>query len=654
MLINVNKINGQAIPFWQTVKLRLYLPPNKDNFPAAGQRYQWQIKVSPVNGRVNQAGFDAERYAVSQGIHARARIIEQVLIDPTLSLRQRWFDKFLALTAELTSQRYLVALAFGERRGLTPDDWVGLQRSGLSHLMAISGLHVGLVFGLGWTLGKGLACRMANSRRGLCLPYLVSLMLAFGYVWLSGGAVSAVRALIMCLFGAWWLTKASRLTLPELWLATMATVCLVQPLAAFSSAFWLSFVAVGIVAVAVRFTQQMHWLARLGVIQLALTVWMLPLQLLYFQATSVWSPLNNLVAIPYFSVLIIPLLMFALVSLMLGAGTFSQGLLWLIDLLLAPILWLIEQPLPLVTVTFGGWWFGMVMLPLIYFRRCRIWALSLAVALWIFRTPPNPDSWQIDMLDVGQGLALSIREGHHALIYDTGPTWRRMSMVDQVLTPVLREQGIREADGVMISHADNDHAGGLEALLSTWQPDWVRTSGSDDGFLPCRRGEQWQWRGLEFTVLWPPMLVERPSNPHSCVVGVGRGETGILLTGDIDAVSEILMMRSNIFADWLNNYPQPYLLVPHHGSKTSSTNLLLTTVEPKAALVSASATNPWGLPASAILQRYADHNIPVWSTREHGQVSIQFDQYGARIVGQRTTTQAYWYRNLFVEARLSQ
>ncbi len=251
-------------------------------------------------------------------------------------------------------------------------------------------------------------------------------------------------------------------------------------------------------------------------------------------------------------------------------------------------------------------------------------------------------TWRIDVLDVGHGLAVLVEKEGRVLLYDTGKAWQNGSIAEQVITPVLHRRGYSSVDTMILSHADNDHAGGRKVIEQYFSPKHKLSSQSFLHYQPCIAAEKWKWQGLNMEVLWPPKPVVRAYNPHSCVISLEDPSTGfkMLFTGDIEAISEWILLREP------EKLRSDVMLVPHHGSKTSSNPKFINVVEPSLAIASTAKLNQWGMPAPEVVQAYTDSGVSWLDTGSDGQITILLDGNNWRFESKRRETIEPWYRQM--------
>lgn len=638
----VRSINGQKLSRFSSPKIRLSTPVALQ----PGDQGQFEVRVRPVFGRLNEVGFDREAYFMSQGWVAQASVKTNSRYQ--LNANANWRAIFYQQVAEQTQsspvQAFILALTFGERQGITEQQWLGLRNSGLIHLMAISGLHIGMAFGVGYFLGAALSRLWPTA---IWLPFIIGGSLAWVYAWLAGFTIPTQRALVMCWLNILLVLLHCHISAGQRVLLTLAAVLTLDPLASLSSSFWLSFFAVSVVMYqfAIIDNRLSLW-KKLLLGHVLLVVLMAPVTAYFFAGVSLYSALYNLLFIPWFSFVVVPLL-FITLAMQLVLSQWTPWLWMAVDKTLEPLVWSLRWAeyswLPVSQILqwlLLGIFLLILLRPLLTYRL--LLTLAMLVSASIITWQPK-QYWQLDMLDVGHGLAILIERNGRYVLYDTGSSWQEGSFARSLIIPLLMKRGAMDRlDGVVISHSDNDHAGGLRDIQEVLQPTWVRASFAQPGFYPCIQAESWSWQGLSFQVLWPPRLVKRADNPHSCVVRVMDDEYGhsILLTGDVTAVGEWLLSRD---AEPLQS---DILIVPHHGSQTSSTQAFIENVNPQLAIASLAKGHRWRLPHPEVFARYQALDIPWLDTGEVGQITIRYDQYDRQIITQRQCTFTPWYRQM--------
>jgi len=620
----------------------------------AGERWRLQMRLKPPHGFVNPGGFDYERWLFQQGIAATGHVTDAAaakLLDTGAGShwldrwRQHLRERLAGLLPAGPAAALVPALVLGDRGGLTAEQWDVLARTGTSHLVAISGLHVGLVAGVvflvvrrGWVLLPGLARRLAAPRAAAA----AALLAATGYAGLAGFAISTQRALAMLavLLVA---TMAGRTLRPlsGLGLALLA-VLLLDPSSVLSYGFWLSFGAVAMLlyALGLRLAPPFA-LVRWGRAQWAVAVGLLPLLLLFFGRASLVAPLVNLVLVPLFG-LVLPVVLLSVGAAMAGDWVWA---LWpaatLLDLGFGALQGISRWDLAGLTLGGRSTWVwlaagaGVLLLLAPRGIPARWLGLVLLLPLVTARpTSPRDGEAAVTMLDVGQGLAVVVRTAGHTLVYDVGPRWPSgFNTGDAVVAPYLRHLGVAAVDLVVVSHADQDHAGGLGGLLDalpvrriiSGEPEKIPAAGVE----PCRAGEAWSWEGVRLRVLHPRDDGES-GNDASCVLRVATDGGSILLTGDIEAgVEAELATRhgSELGAD--------VLVAPHHGSDSSSTQALLRTVAPSWIWFSAGYGNRFDFPSTTVLARAGDLGSAIATTATDGAVQLTLPRRPGDLVPER-------------------
>ena len=652
----------------------------------AGQRWRFTVRLRQPHGTLNPHGFDVELAWLEQGVRATGYVRDApaTLVDasagfPVERARQRVRDAIDAQVADRRAAGVLAALAVGDQGAIERDDWDLFRNTGVAHLMSISGLHVTM---FAWLAGLLVAAAWRRSVRATHLLPATSaarwggLAAAAAYAAFAGWGVPAQRTVWMLAT----VTLLQSLGLRWPWslvlLLAAVVVTLLDPWALLQPGFWLSFVAVALLmssspASAPRVEEPSHeegwrsWpmrvvaAARGGVrTQFIATLGLTPLTLVIFQQVSLVGFFANLVAIPLVTLVITPL---ALLGIAL-APLWSIAA-WLVQQLNALLAVLAAVPGAVWSAPVAPAWAciagiaaaALVVLPLPW--RARLAAVSLALALLL---PPvqRPADGAFDVVaaDVGQGTAVLVRTRTHALLFDSGPVYSRESDAGQrVLVPLLRGRGDRRLDLLVLSHRDSDHTGGARSLFAALDVGALASSLEDghpllDGARPARRcvaGEQWQWDGVDFVVLHPgadDYARSAKPNAMSCVLRVSGGGRSVLLTGDIEREQESALVVAGAALK------SDVLVVPHHGSKTSSSAAFLDAVRPRIAVFQAGYRNRFGHPAPDVVERYRERGIAVVATAACGAWQWRAD--GAKDGScERDVERRYWHHRIVADPR---
>nr|WP_261108424.1 ComEC family protein [Serratia liquefaciens] len=650
-VMHIEQINGR----WLVPSIAfstLWQP--KEQPLCAGQRWQMQLRLRPVHGNLNEGGFDSQRWAISQRQPLTAQVKSAILLDPACSWRQRIIRHAENNIGTVRYQAVLLALAFGERGALEPSLRSLMLKTGIAHLMAISGLHVAMVAILIWSLLRVIQFWLPAHRIGYRFPLIASWLGALGYIWLAGAHPPAVRTGLALTLWMLLRIRGIHCSSWQVWLWCIGLILICDPLAVLSDSFWLSATAVLClifwfewVPLSPRFRVGWYWAPlRWLHIQFGITLLLVPMQAGLFLGLSMTSIPANLWAVPLVSLVTVPLILLAVVL-----GIFpplSTGLWWAADLTLAwvftPLHYLQNGWLDLgaasLVVSIMGWL-------MVIFWRFHWWLryvsvlVTLAVCCLLWREKAPSYRWRVDMLDIGHGLAMVVEKNGRAILYDTGPRWGTGSAATRNIVPFLNWRGL-PVDQIVISHDHLDHIGGLEELQQAFPLATVRSPRLGAGHLPCVAGESWQWQSLQFQVLWPPKAVKTAGNDDSCVIRIDDGKYSLLLTGDAEKRSEAQLVRHQ-----RHLLRATILQVPHHGSKTSSTPPFLRAVAPEAAIASASRYNKWRLPAVKVVARYRENGIIWRDTSRSGQLSVLFFDNDWQIKGFREQIMPRWYHQRF-------
>jgi len=647
----------------------------------AGQRWRFALRLRRPHGNLNPHGFDYELQLFEQGVRATGYVRDapppQLLGEaagfPVERLRQRVRDAIYAAVPDRHAAGVLAALAVGDQGAIEREDWERFRNTGVAHLMSISGLHITM---FAWLAGLGLGAVWRRSRRAvLALPAQSAarwggLGAAAAYAVFSGWGVPAQRTIWM--LAAVCLLQGAGLRWPWLLvlLAAATVVTLLDPWALTQPGFWLSFAAVGLLMASTMarpvaaapvddaVPERRGWLGRAlaatgaGVrTQIVATLGLTPLTLVFFQQVSLVGLLANLVAIPVVTLGVTPLALLGTLAAPLWslAAAAIQGL----DAFLALLAGI---PGAVRTVPAAPLWAqiaglaaaGLAIFPLPW--RARALALPLALALLIPpRTLPPEGGFDLLAADVGQGSAVLVRTRGHVLLFDAGPQYSRESDAGQrVMVPLLRARGDTPIDLLVLSHRDADHVGGARAVLGAVGAEALSSSLHPGHPLTalatrtsrCEAGQRWRRDGVEFAVLRPAAAdYDRNLKPNalSCVLRVAGSSRSVLLTGDIEREQEALL-AAEIGAGLRSDV----LIVPHHGSKTSSSSVFLDAVRPAVAVVQAGYRNRFGHPAAEVLARYRERGIRIVASPACGAWQWRADGEPGVARCERDAARRYW------------
>lgn len=626
-----------------------------------GQEVRLRVKLKPAHGLANEGGFNYQQWLFSEGVSATGYVKnnpDNSLLSSGHTLRQSLLDKLLI--SNIPAKPWIGALSLGYRGLLQQADWQLVQRTGIAHLIAISGLHLALVasisYGLFSTILSFVVQPLLRSQSlNVHRVALVGVVLAtFTYASLAGLALPTVRAWIMLsivstllLANQYW--QARRILLISL---TIFVVCF--PLSIFALSFWLSFFAVMIIwFIFWRWPARNHgfslknFFLTLVRIQLALSVLMLPLVAWQFSYISIVSPMINLLAVPLVTMILVPLCLVGIMLLSLN----SDIAYWLFTLAGNIIEFSLHQlaqlsahdwvAVNIKAVPAPAWFFAgcaafLLLAPRFLLAKKQLLVLLLPLFSHFFKSDSH--RWQVDVLDVGQGVAVLVTRNHHAILYDVGAAYPSgFNMADAVILPLLQARGIKQLDKVFISHSDNDHSGSLPQLVKGVVINQLVTTAD-----LCQQGWISQWQGLRLEVLWPDDPLKYNDNNGSCVLKISDQSHSLLLPGDIDAGIEAKLVASDA-----NRLQADILLAAHHGSNTSSSSGFIEAVGADNVVFSQGFMNRWQFPRTEVLERYGDRP-KLYSTSQTGQVSfvmqLNSDQ-PIEVSTFRRDIYPYWYAN---------
>lgn len=652
---------GRPVPVYGALRLSWY-----DTAPAIRPCENWRLRLrlKRPRGLINPGGFDFERYALSEGITATGYVREDA--DNGASgmrafcvegLRQRISQGIADTLGPGAQSGVLRALAFGDQQAMDEREWDVARATGIPHLIAISGLHIALFAGfgvllvrLGWKLMPRLTLRWPAP----LIEATASIFFAVGYAAISGLGLPTRRALVMIgvLLTAN-LVRRARAPVHGLAFAVIALLAL-DPLCVLSAGFWLSFVGVAWLMFCLGGRgEHRRWWHEMVSAQGVASLGLLPLTIWFFGQSSLIGPLANLIAVPVVCFFILPVgvsgallqmpIPFVGVPLLKLAGLAMQALWWLLERMASwpGAMWYFPEP--------SAWAFALAMLGAVWVllpHGVPARALGLALFLPLLIPPRSPlaeGEFQALMIDVGQGLSVVVRTRDHALVYDAGARFPSgFDLGDAAVVPALRAIGVAALDRLIVTHGDNDHAGGASAVLAAF-PEAAVSSGEPER-LPmastqCLAGEAWNWNGVAFRIVHPREPLSAKDNDRCCVLEVRSGRSSLVLTGDITTAVE-----ADVAAALAPIAPHTVVTAPHHGSKTSSSAAFVNALKPTAALFSSGYRSRFNHPNPVVVSRYRAAGAQLLVTPQSGFVDIRFAPGSApRVVEQgRIDRHPYW------------
>lgn len=639
----------------------------------AGERWQLSVRLKRPHGTANPHGFDFESWALAENIRATGSIKGKATHKKLSAFV--WHSKYMIERARervkhriadtLKDKPYsgiIQALVMGDDSQIMQDDWQVFLRTGTSHLMSISGLHITMLSGLAFGL-VGFCWRRVP-RLVMYLPTrkaatIAGVIAALLYVLIAGFSVPTQRTLYMLMVFALVLWSGRQFAISQVLAIALFVVVLIDPWAVIAPGFWLSFGAVAMLAYALGARiGQPHWLVAALKTQWAVTIGMLPLLLVMFNQASIISPIANAFAIPLISLVVTPLAL-------LGSFLPIDTLLHLSYQVLAVCMWALkwlnqssivtwQQHAPpvwtLLPAILGILW---LLLP----RGFPMRWLGLAGFLPMFLVVPAKPAlgdMKVTVLDVGQGLSVVVQTATHTLLYDAGPKYSEQSDAgSRIVVPFLRGEGIKKIDGFLVSHDDIDHSGGMQSVAEQMPVAWLASS-----FTPmvetltthqnirCSSGQVWTWDDVRFEVLHPSVESYSDAtikdNNRSCVLKVTSQAGSILLAGDIEKESELALLQTNAAS-----LKSDVLVVPHHGSKTSSTLDFIAAVLPSVSVFTMGYLNRFKHPKPVIVERYQAVDSLIYRSDYHGALELRFEanaknNHSIKVMSWREQNKQYW------------
>lgn len=651
-------INGKA-------KIRLVWRNPPENLQV-GDQWQMALKLKRIHGLQNIGGFDYEAWALQNGIRAQGYVVN-VLPAHLLSqhkyrypfhfFRQKLLNKIKKILPDTAVSPWLLALIIGERSNIPQSQWEVLRATGTNHLMAIAGLHIGLVAGFfhlcfGWCWRRSVKLMLLWPAQQASA--LFALLTAFLYSAMAGFSLPTQRALIMlAMFIISILIKREN-NVWQSWSWALFIVLLVNPLNVLTESFWLSFATIALIIFGVRGRlSPAGWWWKWGRTQWVIGVGLMPLTLMLFQQLSFISFIANIIAIPWLAFFILPfslaanLILFfsssaAILCLMIADKALE--LLWIILTFLSKIHFVIWHQ-PILNMAIFLFALIAVLLFLLPIGMPGRW-LGIIWSLPLFFSPVNKPALQqfwVTLLDVGQGLAVVVQTKSHTLVYDTGAKFNENDSGERIVIPYLRTIGTKKLDMLVISHADNDHRGGAQSLLQAFPETPIKTSVVDKfpqaAVNYCLRGDAWRWDGVNFAFIYPTIDKLNLGNNSSCVLRIDNGVESILLTGDIEKFAEQALLQVQ------PQLKSTIMIAPHHGSKTSSWLPFVEAAHPEIVFYAIGYRNRFHFPHTQVVNRYTAIAAQQFNTAESGMINVKLNANNTTILSPqhfRKNHQRYW------------
>ncbi len=655
-----NRVHGLIHLAWQNPHPALQI----------GEKWQLNTSLKKVHGQMNPGGFDNETWSFVAGIRATGSVIsgktDSILLNnasyhfPIGRVREYFRDAIKKNLRPTQTSPWITALAIGERHAIPFEEWQILRNTGTNHLMAIAGLHIGLmatlaytIFSWGWRRYEKLTLKIPAQQAGA----IAALIIALIYSAMAGFSIPTQRACIMLSLFLLLLFLRRKIMPWQVWSIALFSVLLLNPLIVLTESVWLSFASVALIIYGMhgRLAPQGLWWKH-GRIQWVIALGLIPLSIWLFQQCSWVSFIANSIAIPWVGFLVVPLTLSGCFLLLFSAkiGGFVLGI---ADKILA-VLWKILTYLS--HISWGSWYqtiphisyiimacIGMIILLVPAGFPGRYLGILWVLPLLLYKPdcPNTGDVW-FTLLDVGQGLSAVVQTQHHTLVFDAGARFSENNdMGNTVVVPFLRTLGINHLDKLIISHGDNDHIGGAFAVLKQMPTYLIQSSvpARFPGTTPatyCLQGQQWEWDRVQFEFLYPPVEKLGLDNNSSCVLRITSGQRHILLTGDIEKLAEYYLVNfssEKLAAD--------ILVAPHHGSKTSAVDEFIHDVHPSIVLFPVGYRNRYHFPTPSVLEKYHFLGVAAYDTVHAGAIQFKINARQNSIskpVLYRSEHRAYW------------
>jgi competence protein ComEC len=614
-----------------------------------GDKWQFLVRLKRPHGVLNPGGFDLEKHLLIHHVRATGYVVDSdtnqllaksIYYYPFSRLRQYLIDTISSVLPDEKLASIIIAFVTGYEDKISQEQWKVMRDTGTSYLVAIAGLHIGLVATIAflfiqfvWRFLRWLPLIIPAKEAGI----VGGLVFGFIYGVVSGFSIPTQRSLVMLVMFSLAILFRCRAQSWNAWLWSLFIVLIINPLSILTMGFWLSFGAVSsiiYVTNGVAKSSQSH-LKKFWRMQYTVTLALLPLTLLFFKQFSFITIIANLIAMPSVCLVIVPMSLLGAIFLLISKSVGTAIL-----LLGAKLLHVVWWWLTFLSQYFSLNWYHPVYNWWVLITACigvliilapRGFGLKSIGLIWliplIFYTPPRPKSngdVRFTVLDVGQGLAAVVQTKNHLLLYDTGPKFLDTDAGATAILPYLQQRGINKIDTLVISHGDTDHSGGALSIFNSIVPKNILTSVPEKynqkNVINCRRGQRWYWDGVDFYVLSPPSHGLIDGNNRSCVLKIVSGDNSILLPGDIEKEGERFLSQNHQIG-----LKSTILVAPHHGSATSSTEEFIAKVEPRYVVFPVGYQNRFHFPNKKIIARYQDTNATLINTSKTGAITFEFN-----------------------------
>ncbi|MDM8564242.1 DNA internalization-related competence protein ComEC/Rec2 [Candidatus Halobeggiatoa sp. HSG11] len=642
--------------------------PNVQYEMIPGQKWRLTVRLKQIRTTSNPDSFNLETWLFKNSIAATGSIrsatyLQEFSLLNINNIRHHLAEELKTELAEYQSVGIIIALALGDRSAIPTPQKEILRHANISHLIAISGLHIGFIAWLTFIISRSLWKYMGSMALLFPAPRfaaLASIFFATNYAMLAGFSLPTQRALIMVMVALFGIIFNYKIAASKIFAITLLLILLLEPLTVLSIEFWLSFGTVAIIFYGLTgypekgnsFLEKnfMHIIK----IQIIVTVGLFPILLFIFGYVSLLSFAANFIAIPWTSFIVIPFTLLGIILLPLTSGLLHIAA-FTFDAILIPIIFLAnldwnlwQQKISLFTLITSMIGIFILLLPKGFPAKWLgfIWLLPLFNYPQYHSNNLKQGEVWFTLLDVGQGLSAVIRTKNHVLIYDTGPS---KYIGRTVIIPFLRAKKIQHIDKLVISHTDKDHDGGVEAILNkkylsvaeilTSAVDEYKTKYPKYKVEPCQADiNHWVWDEVTFQILHPPADFKfKNTNDISCVLKITNGNNSILLPGDISSDVELQLITS-----YKSKLKTDVLVASHHGSASSSSISFINIANPKIVLFSSGYNNKYNHPRKNIEKRYEKYRILTQNTADSGAINLNLTTDG--IFGPDIARKKfYWY-----------